>query len=173
MSNTTSGAGVTAPIAQLAKRLTEQLLDGRRTWLRHRAPKSRYVHQLRRDLAAERKKAVEFLLAISFSDIDDGLPPAVASQMYRDAIALIEERAQQRALTRGEPIVGPDPLALVQRESDAQAEKDSAERAFIDQPMSPETLQRVLDADAAYDAANDRLVTAVRSRLAHLRLQAI
>jgi hypothetical protein len=173
MTTTTSGAGVTASIAQLAKDLTEQLLQGRRIWLRHRAPKSPYVHRLRRDLAAERKKSVEFLLAISFSDIDDGLPPSVASQMYRSAIALIEERAQQRALARGEPVVGPDPLALVQRESAAQAIKDNAEREFIDNPMSADALQRVLDADARYDAENEKMVSVVRSRLARLRLQAI
>jgi hypothetical protein len=173
MTTTNQQTGVTASLAQLAKDLTEQLLQGRRIWLRHRAPKSPYVHQLRRDLAAERKKSVEFLLAISFSDIDDGLPPSVASQMYRSAIALIEERAQQRALARGEPVVGPDPLALVQRESAAQAVKDDAEREFIDKPMSADALQRVLDADARYDAENDKLVNVVRSRLAHLRLQAI
>jgi hypothetical protein len=173
MSNTLSVASVTAGLAELAKDLTAQLLQGRRIWLRGRAPKSRYVHQLRRDLGNDRKKSVEFLLAISFSDIDDGLPPSVASQMYRSIIALIEERAQQRALARGEPVVGPDPLALVQRESAAQAEKDDAERAFIAQPMCPDALQRVLDADARYDAENTRLVTAVRSRLARRHLQAV
>jgi hypothetical protein len=173
MSNTLSVASVTVGIAQLARDLTEQLLQGRRIWLRGRAPKSRYVHQLRRDLAADRKKSVEFLLTISFADVDDGLAPSVASQMYRSIIALIEERAQQRALVRGEPIAGPDPLALVDREGVAQAAKDSAERAFIAEPLSPEALQRVLDADARYHAENDRLVNAVRSRLARVRLQAV
>jgi hypothetical protein len=64
-------------------------------------------------------------------------------------------------------------LALVQRESAAQAVKDDAEREFIDKPMSADALQRVLDADARYDAENDKLVSVVRSQLARLRLQAI
>jgi hypothetical protein len=39
--------------------------------------------------------------------------------------------------------------------------------------MSADALQRVLDADARYDAENDKLVSVVRSQLARLRLQAI
>lgn len=173
MPTTLSGAAVMSSIATLAKDLTEQLLQGRRVWLKHRAPKSAYVHQLRRDLSAERKKSIEFLLAISFADIDDGLSPTVATQMYRSIIALIEERAQQRARLRGEPAVGAEPLALVQRESAVQAAKDDAERAYIADPASPETMQRLIEADAAYEIANDRLVNTVRSRLARVRLAAV
>jgi len=170
MSTTPSDAAVTSSIAELAKGLTAQLLQGRRIWLRHRAPKSKYVHQLRRDLAGEKRKSFEILLEISFADVDDGLAPAIATQAYVSAIALIQERAEQRAVSRGGPAIDPDAITLVERESEAQAQKDSAERAFIAEPASPATLKRLIDADASYAAANDRLVSAVRSRLARATL---
>jgi hypothetical protein len=173
MERTPSAAGVTASIAQLAALLREQLLQPRRIYLRNRAPKSTYTHQLRRKVRCEQTKTFEILLAISLADIDDGIAPSVAAQPYRSVIALLEERAQQRAVARGEPVIGPDPLALVQRESDAQAEKDSAEREFIAKPMSPDALRRVLDADARYQGENDRLVSVVRSRFARVALQAL
>jgi hypothetical protein len=173
MESTHERSGVTTGIAQLAALLREQLLQARRIYLRNRAPKSPYVHQLRRKVSAEQTRTFEILLAISFADIDDGIAPSIAAQPYLSVVAMIEERAQARALSRGEPMIGPDPLALVDRESAAQAAKDSAERAFIAAPMSPETLQRVLDADAAYHAVNERLVSVVRSRLARVQLQAV
>lgn len=169
--STHSDVGVKTVVAQLASGLCKQLLDARRTWLRNRAPRSGYVHQLRRQMACEQRQSFEPLLAISLSDVDDGIAPSIVAAPYLSVIAIIEERAQQRALARGEPVVGPDPLALVQRESAAQAAKDDAERAFIADPASVEAMRRLLDADADYHAKNDQLVRVVRSKHARLALQ--
>src|SRR4051812_6305570 len=83
--NTVRSAGVMARPAQIAaaaRMLVEQLLQPRRVYLKGKAPKSPYVHQLVRDLrstldGAPRKKPMEMVLAISFADIDDGIPVAL------------------------------------------------------------------------------------------------
>jgi hypothetical protein len=162
MQRTTSDASVTTVIAQLAALLREQMLQARRIYLRGRAPKSKYVHQLRRDMAADKRKSFELLLAISMSDVEDGIAPSIVAQPYLSAVALLEERAREIAQQRGGPALAPDPVALIQRENRAQATKDECERDVIANPASPDALQRLLDADARYEAENDRMVSGIR-----------
>lgn len=150
--------------------LKAQLLQPRRIVLKKRRPKSPYVFQVRRDISTGKAKPIEMLVAMNRADLEDGASASFVNQVYRSLIAINEEYEQTLKARRGEPIVGPDPLSLVQRESAAQATKDDAERAFIAAPMSAEALQRVLDADARYHAENDRFVGVVRSRLARLTL---
>jgi hypothetical protein len=84
MESTHERSGVTTGIAQLAALLREQLLQARRIYLRNRAPKSPYVHQLRRKVSAEQTRTFEILLAISFADIDDGIAPSIAAKSHNE-----------------------------------------------------------------------------------------
>jgi hypothetical protein len=169
--NTPRGSSVTATpasIPELAALLYEQLRQARRIYLRGNAPRDPRVHQLERDMATPqdgsepRKKAIERTLTVEFAMIDDGAPAAAVAAWHLTAIALIEERAQARALARGEPVVGPDPRALIDRENEVQALKDRAERAVVANPQSPDALRTLLDADAQYEIVNDRLLKGIR-----------
>jgi hypothetical protein len=171
MSNTLSVASVTAADAhprEDANLLTEQMNSVRRIHLKHRAPRSPRIHQLRRDLAPDkvsglpRKEAMLRILEIAYSDIDDGAPPAAVCEWAKTFMNLVEIRAQERAAAKGQPVIGPDPLALIQAENRAQAEKDDAEREVLAHPTSPVALKRLLDADACYVSKNERMVRGIR-----------
>jgi hypothetical protein len=103
MEHTPSVVGVTArgaTLQDLAKILTTQLLDVREKFLGSRAPKSERTHQLRRDLAGDRKKAIERTLAIEFADIDDGAPAAAVNAWHYSADSEREPRAGRSGCAR-------------------------------------------------------------------------
>lgn len=171
MQNTTSVSGVTASgatLQDLAKVLTTQLLDVRDDFLGGRAPKNPRVHQLQRDLAGDRKKAIERTLAIEFALVDDGAPPAAVNAWHYSAIALNEARAMERATQRHARIVGVPYLRLIQNENRVQAERDEVERELIDNPECPDVHDRFLVTSARYEIVNNPLVHAVRENRARL-----
>jgi hypothetical protein len=171
MEHTPSASAVTghgATLQDLAKVLTAQLLGVRETFLGSRAPKNERVHQLRRDLAGDRKKSIERTLAIEFSDIDDGAPAAAVNAWHYSAIALNEARAMERAAQRNARLIGVPYLRLIQNENRVQAERDEVERELIDNPECAEVHDRFLATSARYEIVNNPLVHAVRENRARL-----
>src|SRR5690348_6582372 len=127
MHSTIRAASVTAE--SLARDITEQLLQPRRVYLKHRAPRSKYVHDLRRKLAAWIVRPVAMLLAISLADLDDGVPLSLVLEPYRTIMALLEAHASGARIAASGPA-----LPLVQRETRAQAAMDAAQNEYLANP---------------------------------------
>jgi hypothetical protein len=171
MEYTPSASAVTghsATLQDLAKILTAQLLGVRETFLGGRAPKNDRVHQLQRDLAGDRKKAIERTLAIEFALVDDGAPADAVNAWHYSAIAINEARAVERAAQRQQRIVGVPYLRLIQRENVVQAERDALERELIDNPECPDVHDRFLMTSTRYETVNTPLVHAVRENRARM-----
>jgi hypothetical protein len=171
MTTTTSTAIVTdrrATPAEVAAQLTGEMLGVRARYI-GRAPKSKYVHQLRRELKTlVRKKAIEFVVAIAFSDLDEGAPAAAVSGWMLSAIAIYEQRAQDRALARGEAILGPSPLALIERQNRAQHKADLVEMRIAANPNDLTALNERIALSAENTDAEDLLVANLRARRARV-----
>jgi hypothetical protein len=166
---TTPASGVVTNVllASIAEDVSEQLLQPRRVYLRHRAPASRYVHQLRRDIASGKAKPIAMALSITFADQDDGLPTSLLIQPYLTIIAMIEARGQAssaNALAESDRAIA----AASVREQRAQTELDVAQLQLrgADDPIA--ACDRALDASAQYDVEQNRLVTKIRERRALL-----
>jgi hypothetical protein len=154
---------------ELARDLSEQLLQPRRIILKHRAPASRYVHQLRRDIAAGKARPFDMVLAVSLSDLDDGAPVASVVAPYLAAASVLQEIGEQLAARApAADSDGPALLGAIRRENRIQATCDQDEREIIAHPTSREVLDQALSARALYDAASDRLVAILRRRRARL-----
>lgn len=169
MGTTVRDSGVMAGVARIAETarvLREQLLQPRRVYLKGKAPRCRSVHQLRRDMAAGRVRAIEHLLTVSYADIDQGLSPKLVTQWAHSYIADVEEyaaeRQRQRAASDGNLLV------KMQRETRAHSVLDEAQLAALAHPDDPTALDAVITASAEYDAAEDTLVSAIRNRRARL-----
>lgn len=168
MGTTVRNAGVmtgVARMADVARMLKEQLLQARRVYLKGRAPRSRYVHQLQREISAERAKPIDMLLQISYANIEDGLSAAVVTQWARSFIAEIE--AYEASRRRERPVVGPL-LPKMLRETRAQAALDEAQQAALANPDDPAVMDRLIAASAAYDAEQDAMIMDVRGRRARM-----
>jgi len=168
--STTSRAAVVTNVAQIARDLVEQFLEPRRGYLKGRAPRSRYQHQLRRDIACGKAKPIDMILALSTADLDDGVPLSLVTQPYYAAIAALGELAMARDPRPALVLSGAPLLPLVQRETRAQALLDAAENEVLAHPDSLEAHDRCLSAAARYDDDMDRLVQAIRARRARLAL---
>jgi hypothetical protein len=171
MTTTTSPAAVTSRRAtpeEVAAQLTDEMLSVRNRYLNGNAPKDRAVHQLRRSLKIVRVKAIEFVMRIAFSDIDDGAPPAAVSAWMLSAMAIIEQRAQDRALARGEAVVGPSPLALIERQNRVQHRADIIEMRIAENPNDITALDERIALSAEHDEAEDRLIANLRARKARM-----
>lgn len=171
MTTTTSTARVTthrATPAEIAEQLTDEMLSVRDEYLGKRAPKDKAVHQLRRSLKIVRVKAIEFIIRIAISDIDDGAPPAAVSAWMLSAMAIIEQRAQDRALARGEAVVGPSPLALIERQNRVQHRADIAEMRLAANPDDVIALDERIALSIEHEDVEDRLVANLRARKARL-----
>jgi hypothetical protein len=173
MTTTNQHASVTTRRAtpeEVAAQLTDEMLSVRTRYLNGKAPKDGAVHQLRRSLKIVRVKAIEFIIRIAFSDIDDGAPPPAVSAWMLSAMAIIEQRAQDRALARGEAIVGPSPLALIERQNRVQHRADLAEMRIAADPNDVSALEERIALSAEHEAEEDRLVANLRARRARLTL---
>jgi galactokinase len=170
MSTTRRAADVTigtlTRIGQVAGMIKEQLLQPRRTFLKHKRPKSDYVFQLRRCISSDKATPVQMLMAISTADLDDHVPLSLVLQPYQSMLSELTEYAQliERAETSADAPVYP----LVQRENRFQSERDAAERDLLAHPNSIEAHDRFLEATAHYESENDRLVKRVRAGRARL-----
>jgi hypothetical protein len=162
---------------ELARDLAEQLLQPRRVYLKQRGAESRYVRQLRRDIAAGKARPFDMVLAVSLADLDDGAPIAAVIAPYLSAAEILRELGQELASHRPATSKASDNdgalLALIQRENRLQADCDEAERDVIAEPTSREILDRALASRALYDAANDRVIAALRARRARLVTAAV
>lgn len=167
-----TGAVTSAVVASIAEDVTEQLLQPRRIYLRHRAPKSSYVHDLRRKMASFIVRPVAMLLAVTFADQDDGVPVSLLVQPFLTIIAMIEARAQaapDRALAESDRAIA----AASVREQRAQTELDVAQLSL---PAAADPLaacDRLLEASARYDVEQDRLVAKIRERRALLAVHGV
>lgn len=166
MSSTTNRAAAVTSIAHIAALITDQLLQPRRCFLKHRRPKSTYVHQLRRDIACGKAHPVEMLLAISNADLEEHVPIELVLQAYYSAIAELTERAQQ---INGNRARGDAPLLpLIQRETRLEAEFNAAENELLAKPDDVAVIDRVLTVSAEYDDAQDKLAASLREKRARL-----
>jgi hypothetical protein len=164
-------ASVSVTADGLARAVTEQLLQPRRVYLHRKAPRSAYVHSLRRKMASGAVQPVFMLLSAAMADLEDGIPLPLVLQAWHSAIAVLTEYANTLPATRTTDVLPIERLLpLVQRENRMQAEKDAAERHLIANPESVDAHDRLLAADALYDSENDRLVAAVRARRGFLTL---
>lgn len=155
--STTPLLGSVEGTEQLAERLIERLLAPRETVLKHRAPRSDYVHQLRRDIRAGKAKPVHMLLAVLVEDLKDGIPLATVlafTDELRDA--LTELAAPAVALTSTKTM-----RTLLLNEQRAQAERDGLEIELHADPANLDIKRRFLAASKRYETANAALLGAV------------
>lgn len=171
MTTTTSTAAVMsrrATPAEVAAQLTDEMLSVRTRYLNGKAPKDGALHQLRRSLKIVRVKAIEFVVRIAFSDLDEGAPPAAVSAWMLSAMSIFEQRAQERALARGEAVAGPSPLALIERQNRVQHKADLVEMKIAANPNDLIALDERIALSVEQEEAEDRLVANLRSRKARL-----
>lgn len=165
--STISRADVVTRVS-LIDALREQLLQPRRTYLRHRAPRSKYVAQLRRDIARGQCKPIAMLMAVMLADVEDGVPASLVTQWLESAKALVEAQAVERQRTAPVPV---SLLPLHRRETRAQAALDEAQLRALAEPDNADALEEVAEKAAEYDAAESTLLSAVRQRWARLTMQ--
>lgn len=149
----------------LAAAIAEQLLQVRRVHLKNRAPRARRLHQLRRDVACGRAKPWHMLLALSFTDLEDGAPLSAVVRPYQSAIAALEERARRISRT---PAGTPSPVGFMRRETRAQAKLDDAQWTAREHPDSPEALEALDRAWTEYLAESTPMIAWARARRAEL-----
>lgn len=149
-------------IAELAADLTELLLQPRRIHLRHRAPRRRSDHQLRRDVACGKAKPVEMLLRLEVADLQDGAPLAAVLRFHEAAIVVLRELAATLEATTAAPAL----LTASLRETRAQASLDEAQQVLLAEPDSVRAMDRVLAASEQYDREQEAMVRTVRERRA-------
>ena len=151
----------------VARMITELLLQPRRCYLKHRAPKSAYVHQLRRDIAAGKARPVEMLLSISASDLEDRVPLSLVLQPYQAAIAeLTEHHGELAGTTR--PMGAPDLLPAIQREARTESGLRAAENDVLAHPDSATAIDHAVQAVAMCEPAYDQLAERLRTGRARL-----
>lgn len=156
-------------VEQLAKDITEQLLQPRRTFMaRVGAPRNRYVGYVRTGISCQRSKPVEKMLAVAMADVDDGIPVSLAIRPFESIIEILKARAEARAAKR------PDTTclrAVMRLESRAQERLDEAQHDVLAEPDNADVYDRLLVESANYDAAQERMNAVARRRLAELDLK--
>jgi hypothetical protein len=170
MTTTTSAAGVMTVRAtpdEIGAQLREDMLAVRDRYV-SRAPKDDALHQLRRSMNIGRVKAMEMIARVMIGDVDDGVPVAASCGWMFDLMAILEQRAQERAQARGEAIVGPSPLALIERQNRVQDRADMVEMRIAANPTDLVALDERIALSAENEAAEDLLVADLRARRVRL-----
>lgn len=159
-------------IVELARLLVEQFLQPRRVLLSKRAPKCPEVHQLERNLSADRIKPIEMLLRMDFAKVEDGLSVTQALQWIESYRTFVEEHAAEvRARRAGADLSIGAILAANQRETRAEGILNVAQNDLIANPDNPDAMDSFLAASANYETVNDDLVAKVRTRRARATLR--
>jgi hypothetical protein len=155
MTNTVALSGV-GTVEELAATLTKRLLEPRKKRLHNRAPRSKSVHQLRRDLKGGRAKAVMMILRVIFADIEERVPAD-------DFLPFVDE-LREAIIVRGAPCAYTPTKTLRQlllAEARAQGERDQLEIELRYAPDDEDVKRRFADATVRYNAANAALAAAV------------
>lgn len=152
---------------ELAREITEQLMQVRRTYVksdekRCRQPKEQYVADLRRDINSQKARPIHMLLAIAFTDLQDGAPVEAVARTFETMAAMVRARAAE---IRHEGIDTPSLLAPILRENRAEAAQDEAELRVLDEPTEA-NLALLEQRGAEYDKAQDDMIAVVRGRRA-------
>lgn len=155
MTNTLRLSGVAA-VEELAEALTTRLLEPREKRLHGRAPRSKSVHQLRRDLACKRAKAVRMILQVVFADLDDGLPAEAVLPFVDELRDAIIVRAKPVPYTPTKTL-----RTLLLNEAKWQGVRDQVEIELRYDPDNEALKRRFLEATARYEEANQALTAAV------------
>jgi hypothetical protein len=166
---TTTPSSAIVAIQDLAEHLILLTLRVRDVVLGHKAPKSSYVYQLRRDCRPKRGRAKPWhqLLAISFADVDDpAVPLDEVTEPYRQAITLIEARRRE-VTTYGSDLQSLLPLMI--RETRDESAVNVAQLRVQEYPDDPEAHDALIEAVARYSESAERMVAASRERSAILR----
>lgn len=150
-------------IQEVAALLTELVRQPRRLHLRGRAPGDAQDYATIRNIWCGRARPIAMLLMHQLWDLHDGAPVEAVVRPLEAWIALLREYAG--ALP--EPPAGvADLLAVIQRETRAQAALDGAEHALLAQPDSEAAADRLIAASEQYDREQEAMVRTVRERRA-------
>jgi hypothetical protein len=153
----------------LAADVTAMLLQPREEILKRRAPRSPYVHDIRRKIKAAIAKPIVMLLAVSMADIDDGISAAVAVQPYEAMIALLRAHAVRRAKPSGVPWEI-RVRRVMERETIAQGKLDIAQLRASAQPTNLMILVELRQASREYAAVQTELDALIDERWAEVEL---
>lgn len=115
-----------ADIDPLARAVVELALQPRRIDLGKRAPRSKWVHGLRRKMAGYVVRPVHMLLAIAIADLEDGASLTRVLQPFYAIIGLLRSHAARRDVARGKDWAKRFE-ELQPRECDAAAKLDKAQ----------------------------------------------
>lgn len=155
MPNTEQLVGVAA-VENVAEALVRRLLEPREKRLHGRAPRSKYVHQLRRDMACGRSKALVMVVSVLFADLEEGLPLEAVLPFVDELRDALTVRAKPMPYTSTKTL-----RALLLAEARAQGERDVLEVELQFAPDDQDLKRRFIEATARYDAANAALTSAV------------
>lgn len=165
--STQRGAGVDAMTrASLDEALKEQLLQPRRVYLKGRAPRDRYIVQMRKDIERGQRRPIPVLMASMFADVEDGIPASLVTAVLDSMKASVEEHAAKSQ--RVTPLLSL--LPLVNREARVEADLREAEnRALAEQ--TPDALVALEREESLVIAAAQRTTDVVRRLLVRTRMQ--
>ena len=154
---------------ELAAQFTDKLLEPRRKYLHHRAPKSRYVHNTRRDLACGKLRAWRVILAVALADIEEtDMPAEAVAHTFDLAAATLRARGRE---VRHDGAAAPSLLPLILRENRRENGENEAEDRVLADEDSVEAIDALLAASALEREEMDRRDNALRQRRAELTLQ--
>lgn len=156
-----------AEIEPLAAMVTELQLQVRRVDLRKREPRSRYVRDLRKKIAAYVARPVHMLLAIAIADLEDGASLTRVLQPFYACIALLREHAARRDVARGK---GWDRRyqELQARECDAESKLDKAQLRVAASPHDQLAIRSMQIAIREYRSTLDEMEALLNERTQQL-----
>lgn len=140
----------------VAQELTDMLLQPREEYLKHRAPRSDYVHDIRRKIKALVARPIAMLLAVSFADLDDGVALSIVTQPYDGMIAILRAHAARRARRSGIPWEQ-RVHRVIERETIAQGKLDVAQGRVNANPTCIPLLMELRQASREYAAVQGEL----------------
>lgn len=156
--STTTHLGDVA-IAETNEELIELLLQPREERLNHRAPTSRYVHRLRRELRSGKSKPVKMLLSIMAADLSDGVPLPVIERFVDEFRRSLRKLAGLRATACTRTL-----RTLLLNEARAQHARDLIEIELNADPNKQQLMERFAKATADLETANRALCEEVAAR---------
>lgn len=159
--STTNNSGNVAVLEQIAEPLTARLLHPREKHLNHRAPRSEYVHQVRRDVKCGKKTPIKMLLAVLLSDGEDGVPLPILLGFVDELRDVIVQHVTPAARPCGKTL-----RTLLLNEARAEGERNLIEIELHADPENVALQRRFLEASRRYEIANDALCGEVSRRAA-------
>lgn len=142
-----------------AEAATDVLLAVRKSRLKNRAPRHRYVHQLRRKLACRASIPFHQLAVLSFADLQDGASLADVRRPYEELLARLDAEAVRVARIPRDVEV-----ALHRAEERANHALNDVQILHMERPDCPDVLADMEDKGTQQITATVNLVAYSRRK---------